>query len=946
MTAQSTKSGLPRLGVAPLTQYLAAANRLDGTTRQVVLLRSVPAWVGPAELTWGDSQRARVADAPSPLAVHECILGHLEQSSSDTPPILVVLTDREERELDPGLLARVYRGRIGSVDNWEVVREGFGASSVDPRLKAFGWAAESLLDATPPGGWPRVPGGQLSARHALTQLALRRLGIGRYGETDAASEDALDIHALLRWTLTSGGPERLLALRAAERDGLRDFLGEPDQAGQAGRALLNLVDTGHGADAVAFGLVAAALWVHADPQAEVYRARGRAEQWLGERPTEASEDIDARLATFGQACEEYTIALIVEGRGAGESARAAQRMTGPTLARAETLVRQFGAQTAAASSPVLRSGLEARFAAVGKALELGTPTAVSLAVRRLGAHELAGESDTPVRLERARMAQRLTQWLAHDPSVEVETVAAGIERHIAETGWLDMAVEHLEAGGEQDPQLKVAYDNLGSRLRLRRRALDSAFARRLATWTEAGSDPGAMLTVETFLKRIVAPIVRGPNARRVMLIVIDGMSAAIANELGEQLRAGWAEYDPLPATEDSRAPRRRGMAAALPTLTTVSRTSLFAGRLMRGTQADEKRLFPTHRFWAGIPAAAFHKDDLRGETTGDPFGPALAAAIGDGHTHVAVVLNTVDDRLAKEQKLGDASWGLDEIGGLRALLSAAASQGMAVLLTSDHGHVIDRRSVRIDGTGVESARHRAAGDPLRPAEIGLSGPRVVWPESGASIVALWDADTRYASRQAGYHGGATLAEFTIPVLAFLPFEATPPKAWRELGPQTPSWWTLEEDTDLPSTAAARLHALKKPVQRRHVEHHVTASRDALFDVTPVPERETALTVSPDAALLATLLASEIFAAQVGVLARKPRLEQIEKALAALLDAGGTLPVQAIAQRADVPATRADGFAAVLRQLLNYDGVQVIQTLPDGRTLRLHSGLLKEQFGIG
>jgi hypothetical protein len=46
-----------------------------------------------------------------------------------------------------------------------------------------------------------------------------------------------------------------------------------------------------------------------------------------------------------------------------------------------------------------------------------------------------------------------------------------------------------------------------------------------------------------------------------------------------------------------------------------------------------------------------------------------------------------------------------------------------------------------------------------------------------------------------------------------------------------------------------------------------------------------------------------------------------------------------------PQGRADGFAAVLRQLLNYDGVQVLETLPDGRTLRLDTALLSEQFEL-
>jgi hypothetical protein len=58
-------------------------------------------------------------------------------------------------------------------------------------------------------------------------------------------------------------------------------------------------------------------------------------------------------------------------------------------------------------------------------------------------------------------------------------------------------------------------------------------------------------------------------------------------------------------------------------------------------------------------------------------------------------------------------------------------------------------------------------------------------------------------------------------------------------------------------------------------------------------------------------------------------------------------VTALAQRVDLPASRgADGFAAVLRQLVNFDGIQVLETLPDGRTLRLNAVLLRRQFELG
>ncbi|MFI6637463.1 BREX-2 system phosphatase PglZ [Nonomuraea fuscirosea] len=955
MSTMTTTAGAMRLTSATVTQFLSSQSSLTesltgGGRRRIVLLRSEPQWDGSEELSWGEGRSARIATAPSPLAVHELVLGHLAAEAAG-PAVLVVLTDREQGELDPAILARTHKQRIETVDGWDVVREALGAQEIDQRLKATdSWAAEALLDATPPGGWPPLAGGLLSRRTALSALVLRRLRLGRYdsdGTGRRQSGDGLDTHTLLRWSLIPGGPERLLALRGPERAGLVAFLGEEDQAGLAGRALLALVEADHGANAVPFGLVCAALWLHADSDAQMYRVRGRAERWFGEQPPATGEALDALVAAFGRSCEEFVITLLEVGRTGGDeqAAREARRITGTVLDRASSLARQFGAEAVVEASSVLTAGLDARFTQAGRALAGAESQKLAEAVQALDSHHLAADPDVRVRIERARMGQRLARWLATDPATSAETVAAAIERHLAETGWVDQALEHVEAGGDPNPELRAAYDTLCVQVRSRRRQIDQAFAQTLATWTAAGTEPGSMLTVETFLTRVVKPVVAAKTGRRMLLLVLDGMSAAIATELGEELRRHWAEYDPVPDLGD-RPPRRRAMAAALPTVTAVSRTSLFAGKLMKGAQADEKRLFPAHRFWGSARAAVFHKDDLRGESAGDPFGPELTEALADEHTHVAVVLNTIDDRLAKEQKLGDGAWRLDQIGKLRELLRVAAAQGMAVILTSDHGHVVDRRGVKVNGDGIASARHRTPGAPVGETEIALSGPRVVWPEPGAQIVALWDGDSRYTAQKAGYHGGAALAEVTIPVLAFLPFGAEPPKGWRELGDQRPAWWSAETTHTAPVAPMAA--AAPEPKRRSKASKAPTVMGDALFDVVLVPEGDDALLTarlaSPGDALVNALLESEIFKAQVDLLARKPPRDKVEKAARALVDAGA-LPVTALAQRVGYPAGRADGFAAVLRQLLNYDGVQVLETLPDGRTLRLNTGLLRAQFEL-
>jgi hypothetical protein len=950
-TATAATTSAVRLNAATITQYLASQPGLGPGKRRVVLLRADPTWDGPGELPWGERRRASVAAAPSPLAVYELVLTHVKPSATG-PEVLVVLTDREEAELGPDVLAAVHRQRVNAVDTWDVVREAFGASTSDHRLFGENWAAEALLDATPPqGGWPRLAGGVLSRREALTALALRRLGIGRYDPDADASRaaagagDALDIHTLLRWSLAPGGPDRLLALRAPERAGLARFLGEAEQGGPAGRALCALVGAEHGPEAVAFGLVCAALWGHADADADAadYRARGRAERWFGEEPPAQGEELDALAAAFGRSCEEFVAALLLAGRsGRDEAAAEARRLHGAVLERAAALVRQFGAERAARTSPVLEAGLEARFAAAGEALPGGSGGSggserserIASAVRELRQHRLARDPGTSARIERVRMAQRLAQWLATEPPLETAPVADAVARHVAETGWADLALDHVERGGDANPALQSAYEALCASARARRREIDRHFAHLLATGTpdERGpAAPAAMLTVETFLPDVVAPVVRA-RQRRVLLLVLDGMTAAIAAELGEELREHWAEYDPLPGAKDP--PGRRAMAAALPTVPAVSRTSLFAATLMTGTRADEKRLFPAHRFWAGEDVAVFHEDEPHAEGGAEPFSPELHDALAGDRTHVAVVLGAIGDG-----------------AGLRSLLRSAAAQGRAVIVTGAHGHVADRRAVRIDtgaGAGdVRSARHRGLSEgPLAEQEIGLTGPRVLDPEPGSGIVALWDADARYASSQACHHGGAALAEIAVPVLAFLPFGAQPPPGWRELGDQRPAWWS--------PTAQAQEQPPRKAPRRARAEAKLAGSNDALFDMALVPAEPgdgdgallAAAPVSPGDALVDALLTSAVFAAQVQLLARKPDLARVEKAVRALLDAGGTLPVTALAQRVGLPASRpADGFAAVLRQLLNHDGVQVLETLPDGRTLRLHTGLLRDQFEL-
>ncbi|MQA98369.1 MAG: BREX-2 system phosphatase PglZ, partial [Streptosporangiales bacterium] len=115
---------MARPSTATIVQYLTSQRSLPGDgRRRVVLLRSEPRWDDPAEHDWGEGHRARIVAGPSPLAVHELVLQHLAPAGGSDGLVLVVLTDREQAELDPAILARVYKQRIEIIDSWDVVRD-------------------------------------------------------------------------------------------------------------------------------------------------------------------------------------------------------------------------------------------------------------------------------------------------------------------------------------------------------------------------------------------------------------------------------------------------------------------------------------------------------------------------------------------------------------------------------------------------------------------------------------------------------------------------------------------------------------------------------------------------------------------------------------------------------------------------------------------------------
>ena len=100
---------------------------------------------------------------------------------------------------------------------------------------------------------------------------------------------------------------------------------------------------------------------------------------------------------------------------------------------------------------------------------------------------------------------------------------------------------------------------------------------------------------------------------------------------------------------------------------------------------------------------------------------------------VGIVLNTIDDALDKG-KPGPAHWTMDEVTYLRQVLDEARRAGRPVILTADHGHVLDRGQGPNGGPGQPHPANAAQSDSARyrfgvpgTGEITVRGPRVLIP---------------------------------------------------------------------------------------------------------------------------------------------------------------------------------------------------------------------------
>ena len=875
MTVTDRGSALER-AVLERVRTVLAGERSQAPPVIGVRSGGVPSWDGPVSHELG-GRTVHVEPCPSVLAVLDALARY-----DGADHTLVIFTDRSEGDLGDDLLARMHRGKLFDASRYTLLDDLLGARQLDPRIRQQGWLVDALVDLAHAGALPSTQGATLSLGHATVLVLRARLDL---------DPESLDLPRLVLAFDDPATRTRWRAAGAAERVGLAEHLG-----GVHGRAATVIADLAlHRDDVLAELLVADALTAppEADAPAAVHYGRFTQSRFGAAQPARADLRAAAQAA--------------VSAVAPAEGPRVAQQ-----LRRADTLLEELGAAQLAVHSSVLPRGFVERLALAAQGL-----TDTGLTDERFAAvaehRSCAGQ---PHRLERLRCAARLRRWVASAPDTSVASGGEGLRRHTRELAWVDRALTQVRAG-DPDAHVARALDEARGPAEQRRAEIDRAFATRLTAMTET---PGAgQLAVETVLRDVIAPLAQ---QHPVLLVVVDGMSGAVAGELAERLteeRGGWNE---MVRTPDGG---REAVLAALPTETTYSRTSLLTASLRSGTQDDERRTFGGHRFWPPGGATLVHKAGVAGRYGAD-LGTELEAALDGGSRVVAVVLNAVDDSLKQGRQSVDPSWSPRDIPGLPQLLGRAAEADRVVVLTSDHGHVLEHGSQHRPAPGNKpsgGARWRTADRPATSDEVLLSGSRVLVP-GGRAVLAATE-HIRYGARAHGYHGGASLAEVAIPLLVLLPPGLDDLDGWYPHTAGAPPWWSA-------SGALATTRPAVPPAPARGRRRAASPEPD-LFTSTASRSRG------------AALAASGIFQGVHGGLPvnRVPSSEVFTAVVDALVAAGGRLPVAAVLQAAQSPGRNPRGLVTALARVLNVDGFDVISLADEGRAVRLDQDLLDEQF---
>lgn len=873
--------------------HLAALVRQIGahSRARAVAVRAPGPWTGGDELLV-EGQRWRVVRAASVLAAREALA---DDEGEGPEGRVVLLTSLTEKELGLDVLARVARQKVWELQAWELLRDLFRARDVDPRVARLGWLVNALLENAPTAGYQPAPSGILDLDTAWSQALAFLLGM------PGGAPDALTI---LRWSTSESAAGRWSALSLEVRAGIA---GRFEQTGgELGRVLARAADAGYASRLVGLGLVADVLWSDVPPTDTALRdavsaAKVRLEPLVGGAPL--GEPVARQWAQLaGRVLGELTVEEADRQRAA-----------------AEATLGDLRAEPATALSRVLPGGAARRAAVFARAITgwldaRATPEEVLVAQ-----HQFVEHSDVardPARVERATMAVRLVRAMSTSDPADTSGFGGLVRRHVQWWSWADAARTAL-LGGDVAGELAPAYAALLARGREWREAESRCFAERLVAWnTQPAAEPD-VVPVERLIELMVAPVA---ETRGVLLLLLDGLDLVVWRQLHGDLAArGWTWWQP-----EAAAIAPVGI-ATLPSVTSYSRASLFAGIVKggnQGTERDDLARHPSLRRAGTQAPVLLHKGEL-GAANG--LAPDARYAVSTSQLRVVgAVVNAVDDWLDKSDQVLPR-WSVGGVPLLDALLQEAAAANRAVVILSDHGHLLDHNtSLR---ARAEAARWRLPSTgPAAEGEVVATGTRVREATGHDSVVLAWSESLRYSGKRTGYHGGASPQEVVAPV-AVLSRDDLGVAGWRPVVDLAPPWWdATPRVTAAPATAAVRAVT--------------SVGTQAAPVASPAP------TPSPTPVWIDAVLASPVYAAQRSLAGRMaPRDDQMRIVLETLHRFQDRAPRAAVAAALGLPDVRVRGLVANVRRVLNVEGFAVLEEEEGTGTLLLNRALLGVQFGV-
>ena len=881
--------------MASLSQIRAQVTNIlrKSPEAHVIGIKTVNGWKGTADIRVNERDY-RVIHCVSELQIREALL-----TASSAKESVVIVTNLEEGDLGQDVVARLARRRLHSIDGWTILKDVFQAREIDPGLLRRPWLADFVMDILPPEGVPPVPSGVLDGDTVWSMILRRSLGF------DSSRPDAQD---LLRWSLDASNVARLRKLAPDVQSVVRAWISEC--AGKSTAAIFDCVDAGFGTDAFPLGLALCAVFANGT-NPELQAAAARLERYTGGKSlhrdvadawAEAARRLFDRLEAAGN---DQLLLMLVDS--------------------SDQILKDVRADRFAWLSEFSRIGFELRLDHVGQAISAvltsevkEVSSEVREAAESVRSHRFAARLRS--RANQVEMAVRLLQWLAAGGGVVVaeklESFEEAANAYAREGGFVDWARQCLFYG---DPaaSLSAAYGQLCELVTQQRENQNRRFAELMSSWMEAGCRSDTVVLIENVLKTAVLP---AAEVAPVLVIVVDGMSFAVYRELIEDIsRNGWVEL-----TRKGEA--RRPSIATLPSVTEVSRRTLLSGKLTSGTGEDEKRNFAAQPDLVqiskpGAPPILFQKSDLT-----DAGGSSLAAELrreiaSPKRRVVAAIVNAVDDHLLKGEQVA-VPWTLRHIPVLSHLLAAAMESGRLVIVTSDHGHVLDRQTLYRPSTAGE--RFRSYDGNVEPDEIRMAGSRVVLPEG--KLIVPWSEKVRYGGKRNGYHGGASPQECVVPV-AVLGWPNSMPEGYEALPTYEPDWWLIGEVEPISITTLKLVTPVSKP------KYSAEGQAELPFSGITGPRT-----------WIDGLIDSPVFARQVAVAGRSaPAAERIRRFLLALDERGGTILRQALAQKLGEPELRIPGLIAALRRILNVDGYPVLSVDDSSGSVVLNRQLLEVQF---